>query len=214
VNGALKRRLALAVAVAALGAGGAVAAVAATAPSAHHRAGATRAMPADLPVAASYLGVSPAQLQTELRSGRTLAQIAAATPGKSEAGLIAALVSARQAKLAAIAAKLPEHVKAEVNRVPGEGAAAVVRAYLGLTQAQLHSELRAGRTLAQIADDTSGRSAAGLVAALLAARHQRLEAMVAAGKLTQAQLDARAATLQARITRLVNRVPHAHAPAG
>lgn len=52
-------------------------------------------------VAAGYLGVSASQLHAELSSGKTLAQVADATPARSEAGLIGALVAARRAKLAA-----------------------------------------------------------------------------------------------------------------
>jgi hypothetical protein len=212
VNRPLKRRLALGVAIAALVIGGAVVAMAATSQSGHHHAR-TRGTPVDLPVAASYLGVSPAQLEAQLRAGKTLADVAKATPGKSEAGLVAAIVSARQSRLSAIAAKVTKHVKAEVNRPPRrQGAAAIVRSYLGLTQAQIHRQLRAGKTLAQIADATPGKSAAGLSAALLQARRGRLEAMVKAAKITQAQFETRTKTLPSSITRLLNRTlqPHSH----
>jgi hypothetical protein len=50
--------------------------------------------------AAGYLGITASQLRDELRSGRTLARIADATPGKSSAGLRDALVVARKARLA------------------------------------------------------------------------------------------------------------------
>jgi hypothetical protein len=46
--------------------------------------------------AATYLGLTPAELKTQLQSGKTLAQIADATSGKSAAGLIDALVAAEQ----------------------------------------------------------------------------------------------------------------------
>ena len=48
-----------------------------------------------LPAAAAYLGVTPAALRTELRSGKSLAQIATAK-GKSVDGLKAALVARDQ----------------------------------------------------------------------------------------------------------------------
>ena len=54
-----------------------------------------------LAAAATYLGISEADLQTKLQSGQTLAQIAAATSGKSRDGLIAALVADAKAKIAA-----------------------------------------------------------------------------------------------------------------
>lgn len=206
---AFKRRLALAAGLCALVAGGAVAAVAATTPARDHHA--ATGIPHDLSTAASYLGVAPSRLRAEVRSGSTLAKIAAATPGKSEAGLIAAIVAVRQAKLAAISGKLSQRVKAEVNHAPGQGVGAAVRGYLGLTQVELRSEMRAGKTLAQLADATSGKSAAGLIAVIVARRRTVLAGMVTAGKLTQTQLDARAAKLQTRVTRFVNHVRRRHA---
>lgn len=54
-------------------------------------------------VAAQYLGLAPAELESALHSGKTLAQVVEATPGKSQAGLIAALESARRSRVAAAA---------------------------------------------------------------------------------------------------------------
>lgn len=54
-----------------------------------------------LTAASTYLGISQADLMTKLQSGQTLAQIAAATAGKSRDGLIAALVADAKAKIAA-----------------------------------------------------------------------------------------------------------------
>src|SRR5919199_4863328 len=44
--------------------------------------------------AASYLGVTVSDLKADLKAGQTLAQVAAATPGKSVQGLTDALISA------------------------------------------------------------------------------------------------------------------------
>ena len=54
-----------------------------------------------LAAAAAYLGLTVAQIQTSVQAGQTLAQIAAATSGKSVDGLVAALVTAEKAELAA-----------------------------------------------------------------------------------------------------------------
>jgi hypothetical protein len=54
-----------------------------------------------LTVAATYLGTTTDDLRTKMQSGQTLAQIAAATPGKSRDGLIAALTTDAKAKVAA-----------------------------------------------------------------------------------------------------------------
>ena len=54
-----------------------------------------------LSVAATYLGTTTDDLRTKVQAGQTLAQIAAATSGKSRDGLIAALTTDAKAKIAA-----------------------------------------------------------------------------------------------------------------
>ncbi len=49
--------------------------------------------------AATYLGITPQQLRTQLQSGKTLGQIADSTSGKSSAGLQAYLLSQLKTKL-------------------------------------------------------------------------------------------------------------------
>jgi len=179
----LKRKLVIGVAVVAAIAGVTAAVVTAAQPAAHHRT--TGA----LATAAAYLGSSPAQLRTELQSGKSLAAIANATAGRSEAGLIAALEAARKARLAAVAATLPSLITAQVHRVGGPAARhgragarvagrghalAAAASYLGVSAAQLRGELRSGHTLAQLAKASAGRSEAGLIEALVAARKAAL----------------------------------------
>jgi hypothetical protein len=54
--------------------------------------------------AAQYLGIAEATLRTDLQAGQSLAQIAAATPGKSVDGLKAAIVAAETTRLGAAVA--------------------------------------------------------------------------------------------------------------
>jgi hypothetical protein len=168
----LKRKLMLGVAVAAVLAGGTAAVVMAAQPAGHSRRHGA------LATAASYLGLSTPQLRDELRAGKSLAQIADATSGRSEAGLIAVLEAARKQKLAAAAAGVTARVTAEVEAVGGPrthrglerwhrqllGSSA---SYLGLPKSKLAAELRTGKTLAQVASETPGKSDAGLVEALV-----------------------------------------------
>ena len=84
----------------------------------------------DLAAAAAYLGTSRGRLAARISAGRTLAQIAAATPGKSAAGVTKAVVASRKRSIAAEAASagitsateaallrnLPRRVAAAVNR--------------------------------------------------------------------------------------------------
>jgi hypothetical protein len=55
----------------------------------------------ELGVAATYLGTTEADLRTKMQAGQTLAQIAAATSGKSRDGLIQALVADANTRIAA-----------------------------------------------------------------------------------------------------------------
>ena len=206
----LKRRVALLVMLAALLAGGAVAAMAATSSGTHRRAGAHRGahlgVAPDIVTAAGYLGVPPARLARELRagSGHTLAQIAVAS-GRTEAGLIAAIVAARRARLAAGADRLESRVTSEVRRAHFGSDVGALRAYLGVTPARLRALRVPGTTLAKIADSLPGKSAAGLTAALVAAGEARLERALSAGTLTGAEAAKRRAALTSRVTRRVDR---------
>jgi hypothetical protein len=194
----------------------------------------------DIAAAAAYLGITQDALVTQLQAGKTLAQVADATSGKSAAGLIDAMVAAEKTEIAAavkagqltqaqadqMTANLKAHETAEVNGTfRGHGgpggpggphgahhgeALAAAATYLGVSQSTLLTELQSGKTLAQIAEATSGKSTAGLVAALVAAEKTELAAAVKAGDLTQAQADEISSGLQARVTAMVNGQRPAH----
>jgi hypothetical protein len=75
--------------------------------------------------------------------------------------------------------------------------------YLGLTEGQLRTELRRGKTLAQIAT-AHGKTAEGLVGALVAEAGKKLDEAVATGRLTRADADSMLAGLKERINDFVN----------
>jgi hypothetical protein len=82
--------------------------------------------------------------------------------------------------------------------------------YLGLTDAELRTQLESGKTLAQVAD-AHGKSVDGLIQALTDAAAKRLDAAVAAGRLTKEREQSILADLKQHITELVNgtaRAPH------
>jgi hypothetical protein len=60
--------------------------------------------------------------------------------------------------------------------------------YLGVTEAQLHTELESGKSLAEVAK-AEGKSVDGLKKALAAEGKKKLDAAVKDGRLTQAQAD-------------------------
>lgn len=70
--------------------------------------------------------------------------------------------------------------------------------YLGLTDAQLRTRLESGDTLAEIAK-AQGKTAAGLVDALVAAAKADLDEKVAAGRITAAQRTSILANLESRL---------------
>jgi hypothetical protein len=196
----------------------------------------------DFDAAVAYLGLTAAQVQTDLTAGKTLAQIAAATSGKSTDGLIGALVTHEKAEIAAkvtagkitqaqadaIIPTLTAHFTAFVNGTGGPGFGGghhggpgghsdeldAAATYLGLTAADLVTKVQAGQTLAQVAGATSGKTVAGLVAALVAAEKTELDAAVTTGRITQAQEDAILPTLTATFTAFVNGTGGPHGPGG
>lgn len=75
--------------------------------------------------------------------------------------------------------------------------------YLGLTEAELRTELSEGKTLAEVAKE-EGKTVDGLVAALLADEKKELAEAVSSGRLTRAQADEILENAEARYTDMVN----------
>lgn len=75
--------------------------------------------------------------------------------------------------------------------------------YLGLTEAELATELAGGKTLADVAK-AKGKSVDGLVSALVADEKQELDAAVAAGRITKAQADEMLTNAKQRFDDMVN----------
>ena len=175
-----------------------------------------------LALAAAYVGISTDQLRTEVRAGKSLAQIAVAH-GKSRAGLVGALVApakqrldgllaakkltaARHARLLALATKGVERLvdakpKPKVAAPSGHGALLeAATTYLGLDRAALVQKLRGGSSLAEIAV-SQGKTRAGLKAALLDAVKAKLDALP---RLTAAQKAAALAKAGEAIERVLD----------
>jgi hypothetical protein len=176
---------------------------------------------------ADYLGMGLGELKQKL-PGTSLGAIADATAGKSRDGLVATLTSAANAAIdKALAehritqeqadkakAAVPDRIaklvdrtwpqRSPMDRAPSAKAflgdvMSTARDYLGLSQQDLATQLRSGRSLGQIADATAGKSRDGLVAALTSAANTRIDEAQAAGKLTADQ----AAALRTRVPTFV-----------
>jgi len=213
--------------VAILVAGGAVAALAATSSSsktsgkrAHDAAAVSPALTSHrdvrptLATAATYLGLSRAQVRKDLRSGKSLAQIARET-GKSETGLVKVLVAGKSSKISEAEKRLEQRIATQVRRPGGPQVRRIVSlrraalAYLGISPAQLRADERGGRSLAQIAQSTAGRSQAGLIQALSTTRRRTLEELAQKGVVSAQVAHSRIGRVQKTVTLYVHRVRRA-----
>jgi hypothetical protein len=160
--------------------------------------------------AAQQLGISPSKLSDALKKAlgdRVDAAVAAGRITKAEGD---ALKQRLQSGNAPFFFGSPHHGFGHA----GFGGLDAAASYLGLTEAQLRTELESGKTLAQVAQ-AHGKSVSGLVDALVADAKKHLDAAVSAGHLTQAQADNMLNDLRDRITSRVNsRAPEDHPPDG
>ena len=82
--------------------------------------------------------------------------------------------------------------------------------YLGVSATDLKSEVQSGKSLADIANATAGKSRDGLVAALTTAADQKIDAQATAGTLTAQQATAAKQKVATQITELVDRTVTPH----
>jgi len=168
--------------------------------------------------AATYIGITEAQLRTELGTDKSLADVAIAH-GKTRDGLIAALTAAQQQNIATLVDQ--KGIGARPNPANGYGPGpgfgrgpgdrnligdsdAAAATYLGTTEADLETKMRAGQTLAQIANATAGKSRDGLLNALVADATAKIDAAQKAGTITADQATQLKANLSTRLSQLVD----------
>ena len=184
----------------------------------------------DLEVAAKALGVTADELRTQLKAGRSLADVAKAE-GVDKQAVIDALVTAAEKRLDEAKAALPDLIAGIVdgklpaggpghmgdmggmggmgpggfgNRGGGRNLATAAKA-LGVTADELRTQLKAGKSLAEVAK-AEGVDKQTVIDALVADATTRLAKAVKSGKLTQAESDIRSADLADRIAQEVDEV--------
>jgi hypothetical protein len=189
----------------------------------------------EIAAAAKYLGLSESDLRTKLRDGQSLADVAKAQ-GKDVDGLKTAILGAAKADLdKAVADKkltqsqaddIYNGVKSHIDDIvnadvklrhfggPGGPAfgfgfgadSAAAAKYLGLDESALRDKLRAGQSLADVAE-AQNKDVQGLEDAIVASQKARLDKAVSDKKLTQSQADEILAKLKAHVADLVNAKP-------
>ena len=212
-GGRLRRRAAIGVVgLAALGGSGA--AVAASQGSSTTPQAQTQAIAAD---AAGQLGVTTAQLTAAIKQAMTdqiEAQVTAGKLTKAQAAKIEARLAKDDAPLFALGGG-PGGPGGGPGRHGGHGGHAsfdAAASYIGITAAELRTQLAAGKTLAAVAT-ANGKTADGLKAALTASATKDINAAVAAGRLTQAEADKILAALPTRLDHEINDA-HTGGPGG
>ncbi len=211
-SGKLRRRAAIGVVgLAALGGSGAAVAASHGSPAAP--AAQTQAIAAD---AAGQLGVTTAQLTAAIKQAMTdqiEAQVTAGTLTKAQAAKLEARLAKDDAPLFALGGG-PGGRHGGLRGGPGGGPVSfdAAASYIGITTAELRTQLSSGKTLAAIAT-ANGKTADGLKAALTAAATKDLDAAVSAGKLTQAQETKILADLPTRLDHEINEA-HTGGPGG
>src|SRR6266850_1692016 len=128
--------------------------------------------------AATYIGITEAQLRTELGTDKSLADVAVAH-GKTRDGLIAALTAAQQQDIATL--------------VDQKGIGGRPNPAIG-----------AGQTLAQIANATAGKSRDGLVNSRVADATAKIDTAQKAGTITADQATQLKTNLSTRLAQLVD----------
>ena len=179
---------------------------------------------------AKYLGMQPADLRAKLPT-TSLGAVANATPGKSRDGLVADLVAfvntgidkavadgkLTQAQADKIKLTVPARVAKFVDHVwpqPAPKAPSIrafigdvmstARDYIGISQKDLVSQLRDGKSLAEIAV-ANGKTRDGLVSALTTSGNAKIDKAVADGKLTAAQATQLKSKLAIEVGKIVDR---------
>ena len=161
--------------------------------------------------AATYIGITEAQLRTELGTDKSLADVAVAH-GKRRDGLIQALTAAQQQSIAALVDQKGVGPRPNPGPPFGRGLGrpfasdplAAASTYLGIPRTDIETKLRADQTLAQIANATSGKSRDGLLNALVADATAKIDAAQKAGTITADRATQLKSDLSTRMAKLVD----------
>src|SRR6266545_2394243 len=205
----IKLAAALGVSVAAAGAGGAIAATQSGSPKQESQA--------ILNDAAKRLGVTPRALSEAFKNAladRIDATVASGRLTKKEADAIKARI--RSGPFPPFLGPPVGGPRLDFKFGPfgvheGVDPLSAAASYIGVTQAELRSQLRARKTLAQVAR-SHGKSVDGLVQALVAGAEKRLDAAVSAGRLTKSQEQSILAEIKEHVTAFVNGRPGSLGP--
>ncbi len=156
---------------------------------------------------AAKLGLTPAQMQAAFKAvlvERIDARVAAGQLTQAQADMLKQRIANADGLGLGARGALAKKAKAFKQRLVARSKAlGPVASLLKTTREELRAELKAGKSLAEIAA-AKGVSRADLVAAMVAPAKERLAKAVAAGKLTQTRADELTKRLTERVSKLVD----------
>lgn len=176
--------------------------------------------------AAATIGVSPEDLRTQIRSGKTVAQVAS-EHGVDPTTVVNAIVTALTQEIDQKAAagtidanraaqakqKLPNIANRFVNETKSyrgyrlrKDALQAAAKEIGISTTELRDARKNGKSIAQVAQD-HGKSADDVVDAIVKATTSDIDQAVKDGKLDTQKADQIKKNLPDRATKLVDRVP-------
>lgn len=156
---------------------------------------------------AAKLGLTPAQMQAAVKAAlveRVDAKVAEGRLTPEQAARLKERIASAQGLGLGARKALHQHAMALKTRLVAKAKQlGPVAELLKTTPAELRAELRAGKSLAEIAA-AKGISKTELVTAITAPVKERLAKAVASGRLTQARADELAKRLTERVTKLID----------
>jgi hypothetical protein len=196
-----------------------------------HRPAARRAIAGGLKVAADAIGITRAQLATELKAGKSIAEVATAHD-KTAQSVVDALVAAGTKRINAAKdegkitgeqaqtalEKLPARAEQAVNAKAGDrkarkhrarvrrlagGALRTAAGVINIEPKALLAELRSGKTIAEVAT-AKGKTPQAVIDAIVAAGSERIDTAHDNHKLTDEQAARLLDKLPGRVTKFVN----------
>ena len=156
--------------------------------------------------AAAQLGISSSKLSDALKTAlenRVDAAVTAGTITAAQGKELKARIAAGDVPLLAVGGPGGPHGGPGMGHHRGGPGLDAAATYLGVTEAQLHTALESGKTLADVAK-ANGKTVDGLVAAMVADAKQHIADEVAAGRMTKAQQTQILSDLEQHITDMVN----------
>src|SRR4029078_1290474 len=156
--------------------------------------------------AAKQLGVTPAKLSSALKKAlenRVDAAVAAGRLTKEQGDALKKRIEAEDYPILGGFGMGFGHRDGGPGIIHRFGHLDAAASYLGMTEAELRTQLAGGKTLAEVAK-TKGKSVDGLVSALVADEKKEGDAAVGARRLTREQADTILESAKQRATDLVN----------